>query len=138
MSSIAVTGNASGTGTTTLQSANTNSSVTASLPDLSSNFSLGFLNAPISSTTTTVATSDVGKVISLSAAIAIPDATFSAGDVVTLFNNTSGSLTVTCTITTAYIAGTNTDVASVSLATRGLATILFISGTVCVIAGNVS
>lgn len=138
MSSIAVTGNASGTGTTTLQSANTNSSVTASLPDLSSNFSLGFLNAPISSTTTTVATSDVGKVISLSAGITIPDATFSAGDVVTLYNNTSGSLTVTCTITTAYIAGTNTDVASVSLATRGLATILFISGTVCVIAGNVS
>jgi hypothetical protein len=138
MSSIVVTGNASGTGTTTLQSANTNSSVTASLPDLSSNFSLGFLNAPISSTTTTVATSDVGKVISLSAGITIPDATFSAGDVVTLFNNTSGSLTVTCTITTAYIAGTNTDVASVSLATRGLATILFISGTVCVIAGNVS
>ena len=138
MSSIAVTGNASGTGTTTLQSANTNSSVTASLPDLSSNFSLGFLNAPISSTTTTVATSDVGKVISLSAAIAIPDATFSAGDVVTLYNNTSGSLTVNCTITTAYIAGTNTDVSSVSLATRGLATILFISGTVCVIAGNVS
>ena len=138
MSNLKVQGNASGTGTTTLQSANTNSSVTASLPDLSSNFSLGFLNAPISSTTTTVATSDVGKVISLSAAIAIPDATFSAGDVVTLFNNTSGSLTVTCTITTAYIAGTNTDVASVSLATRGLATILFISGTVCVIAGNVS
>ena len=138
MSSIAVTGNASGTGTTTLQSANTNSSVTASLPDLSSNFSLGFLNAPISSTTTTVATSDVGKVISLSAGITIPDATFSAGDVVTLYNNTSGSLTVTCSITTAYIAGTNTDVSSVSLATRGLATILFISGTECVIAGNVS
>ncbi len=138
MSSIAVTGNASGTGTTTLQSANTNSSVTASLPDLSSNCSLGFLNAPISSTTTTVATSDVGKVISLSAGITIPDATFSAGDVVTLYNNTSGSLTVTCTIATAYIAGTNTDVSSVSLATRGLATILFISGTVCVIAGNVS
>jgi hypothetical protein len=138
MSSIAVTGNASGAGTQTLQSANTASSVTASLPDLSSNFTLGFLNAPISSTTTTVATSDVGKVISLSAGITIPDATFSAGDVVTLYNNTSGSLTVTCSITTAYIAGTNTDVSSVSLATRGLATILFISGTVCVIAGNVS
>ena len=138
MSSIAVTGNASGIGTTTIQSANTNSSVTASLPDLSSNFSLGFLNVPVSSTTTTLATSDVGKVISLSAGITIPDATFSPGDVVSLYNNTSGSLTVTCTITTAYIAGTNTDVASVSLATRGLATILFISGTVCVIAGNVS
>ena len=138
MSSIAVTGNASGTGTQTLQSANTASSVTVSLPDLSSNFTLGFINAPISSTTTTVATSDVGKVISLSAGITIPDATFSAGDVVTLFNNTSGSLTVTCSITTAYIAGTNTDVATVSLATRGLATVLFVSSTVCVIAGNVS
>jgi len=138
MSSIAVTGNASGAGTQTLQSANTASSVTVSLPDLSSNFTLGFINAPISSTTTTVATSDVGKVISLSAGITIPDATFSAGDVVTLFNNTSGSLTVTCSITTAYIAGTNTDVATVSLATRGLATVLFVSSTVCVIAGNVS
>jgi len=138
MSSIAVTGNASGTGTTTLQSANTNSSVTASLPDLSTNYSLGFLNAPISSTTTTVATSDIGKVISLSAGITIPDATFSAGDIVSLYNNTSGSLTITCSITTAYVAGTNSDVATMTLATRGIATILFISGTVCVVSGNVS
>jgi hypothetical protein len=138
MSSIAVTGNASGTGTQTLQSANTNSSVTASLPDLSTNYSLGFLNAPISSTTTTVATSDVGKVISLSAGITIPDATFSAGDIVSLYNNTSGSLTITCSITTAYVAGTNSDVSTMTLATRGIATILFISGTVCVVSGNVS
>jgi hypothetical protein len=138
MSSIAVTGNASGTGTQTLQSANTNSSVTASLPDLSTNYSLGFLNAPISSTTTTVATSDIGKVISLSAGITIPDATFSAGDIVSLYNNTSGSLTITCSITTAYVAGTNSDVATMTLATRGIATILFISGTVCVVSGNVS
>jgi hypothetical protein len=138
MSSIAVTGNASGTGTQTLQSANTNSSVTASLPDLSTNYSLGFLNAPISSTTTTVATSDVGKVISLSAGITIPDATFSAGDIVSLYNNTSGSLTITCSITTAYVAGTNSDVSTMTLATRGIATILFISSTVCVVSGNVS
>jgi len=138
MSSIAVTGNASGTGTQTLQSANTNSSVTASLPDLSTNYSLGFLNAPISSTTSTVTTSDIGKVISLSAGITIPDATFSAGDIVSLYNNTSGSLTITCSITTAYVAGTNSDVATMTLATRGIATILFISGTVCVVSGNVS
>jgi len=138
MSSIAVTGNASGTGTQTLQSANTNSSVTASLPDLASNYSLGFLNAPISSTTSTVTTSDIGKVISLSAGITIPDATFSAGDIVSLYNNTSGSLTITCSITTAYVAGTNSDVATMTLATRGIATILFISGTVCVVSGNVS
>jgi hypothetical protein len=136
MSNIKVQGNASGSGTHTLQSANTNSSRTAILPDADT--TLGYINVPVSSTTTTMATTDVGKVISLSAGITIPDATFSAGDIVSLYNNTSGSLTVTCSITTAYIAGTNTDVATVSLATRGIATVLFISGTVCVITGNVS
>ena len=137
MSSIVVKGNASGTGSVTLQSANTNSSLTQTLPSTDA-VTLGYLNVPVSSTTTTVATSDVGKVISLSAGITIPDATFSAGDVVSLFNDTTGSLTITCSITTAYIAGTDSDKATVSLATRGVATILFISGTVCVITGNVS
>jgi hypothetical protein len=136
MSAIKVQGNASGTGTHTIQSANTNSNRTATLPDADT--TLGFLNVPVSSTTTTMATSDVGKVISLSAGITIPNSTFTAGDVVSLYNNTSGSLTITCTITTAYIAGTNTDQATVSLATRGVATVLFISGTECVITGNVS
>lgn len=136
MSAIKVQGNASGTGTHTIQSANTNSNRTATLPDADT--TLGFLNVPVSSTTTTMATSDVGKVISLSAGITIPNSTFAAGDVVSLYNNTSGDLTVTCTITTAYIAGTNTDKATVTLATRGVATVLFISGTECVITGNVS
>ena len=88
----------------------------------------------------TLAVGDVGKFIEVGASgsITIPDATFSEGDVVSLFNNTSGDITVTCTITTAYIAGTDEDKASVTLATRGVATILFISGTVCVIGGNVS
>ncbi len=136
MSAIKVQGNASGTGTHTIQSANTNSNRTATLPDADT--TLGYLNVPVSSTTTTVATGDVGKVISLSAGITIPDATFAAGDVVSLYNNTSGNLTITCSITTAYIAGTDSDKASVTLATRGVATVLFISSTVCVITGNVS
>ena len=136
MSNLKAQGNASGTGTHTLQSANTNSNRTATLPDADT--TLGYLNVPVSSTTTTMATSDVGKVISLSAGITIPNSTFAAGDVVSLYNNTSGSLTITCTIDTAYIAGTNTDQATVSLATRGVATVLFISGTECVITGNVS
>jgi hypothetical protein len=88
----------------------------------------------------TLATTDVGEFIELGASgsIIIPDATFSAGDVVSIFNNTSGSITITCTITTAYIGGTDTDVATVDLTTRGICTILFISGTVCVISGNVT
>jgi spore coat protein U-like protein len=88
----------------------------------------------------TLATTDVGQLIEIDTggSVEIPDATFALGDAIAVFNNTSGDITITCTITTAYIAGADADVASVTLATRGLATILFISGTVCVISGNVS
>ena len=115
---------------------------TVTLPD--ENFSVGFRNIPQSgsakTTSYSLATGDVGKFIEVGASgsITIPDATFAAGDVVSIFNNTSGAITITCTITTAYIAGTDADKASVSLATRGVATILFLSSTVCVINGNVS
>ena len=87
-----------------------------------------------------LATTDVGQFVQVGSggSITIPDATFAAGDIISLFNNTSGNITVTCTITTAYIGGTDSDKASVTLATRGVATILFISGTVCVINGNVT
>jgi hypothetical protein len=88
----------------------------------------------------TLAVTDVGEFIEIgtSGAIVIPDATFAAGDAVVLFNNTSGNITITCTITTAYLAGTDADKATLTLATRGVCSILFISGTVCVVSGNVS
>jgi hypothetical protein len=88
----------------------------------------------------TLTTADVGRFIELgtSGAIVVPDATFSAGDAVVIFNNTSGSITITLSITTAYQAGTDADKATLSLATRGVCNILFISGTVCVVTGNVS
>ena len=47
MSNLKVQGNASGAGTQTLQSANTSSSVTATLPDLASNYSLGFFQTAV-------------------------------------------------------------------------------------------
>ena len=115
---------------------------TVTLPD--ENFTVGFRNVPQSGSAKTanydLVVGDVGKFIEVGAsgAITIPDATFAAGDVVSIFNNTSGNVTITCTITTAYIAGTDADKATVTLATRGVATILFLSGTVCVISGNVS
>jgi hypothetical protein len=105
---------------------------------------VGYRNVPQSGSAKTanydLVVGDVGKFIEVGAsgAITIPDATFAAGDIVSIFNNTSGAITITCTITTAYIAGTDVDKATVSLATRGVATILFLSGTVCVISGNVS
>ena len=88
----------------------------------------------------TLATTDVGEYILLGAsgAVVIPDAVFSAGDVVSIFNNTASTATITCTITTAYIAGTFTDKATMTLAAAGVATILFITGTTCVVSGNVT
>lgn len=100
---------------------------------------VGFRNVPVSSNSTnTLVVGDVGKVLSVSAGQTVPDATFAAGDVVVIFNNSSSSITLTMSITTAYIAGTDTDKATMTLATRGVATILFISSTVCVVSGNVS
>jgi len=101
---------------------------------------VGFRGTPIEDPTGahTLAATDNGKTITADGTQTIPNNVFSAGDVVTIYNATASNLTIDCSITTAYIAGTNTDKASVTLATKGLATILFISPTECVIAGNVS
>jgi hypothetical protein len=115
--------------------------ITVTLP--SQTATLGYINIPPVGTKTgsyTLATTDVGEYVQVGSggSITIPDATFAEGDAISIFNNTTGNITITCTITTAYIAGTDSDKASVTLATRGVATILFISSTVCVITGNVS
>lgn len=88
----------------------------------------------------TLAVADVGKYVQVGSggSITIPDATFAEGDAISIFNNTTGNITITCSITTAYIAGTDTDKATMTLATRGVATILFISSTICVVSGNVT
>jgi hypothetical protein len=128
-------------GTSTLNTQAIAGTTTYTLPNTAS--TLGFLNVPPVGTKTssyTLATADVGKYVQVGSggSITIPDATFAEGDAISIFNNTSGNITITCTITTAYIAGTDSDKASVTLATRGVATILFISSTVCVISGNIS
>ena len=98
--------------------------------------------APAGTKTTsyTLAVGDVGKYVQVGSggSITVPDATFAEGDAVSIFNNTTGDVTITCSITTAYIAGTDTDKATMTLVTRGVATVLFISGTICVVSGSVS
>lgn len=112
---------------------------TVTVPD--EDFTVGFRDIPPVGAKTasyTLALGDIGKYVEVGTggSIVIPDAVFSNGDAISIFNNTSSSITITCNITTAYISGNNTDVPSTTLATRGIATILFLSGTVCVIAGN--
>jgi hypothetical protein len=104
---------------------------------------VGFRNAPAVGTKTasyTLAVGDVGKYVQCGSggAIVIPNSVFAEGDVISVFNNTTGDVTITCSITTAYAAGTDSDIATATLATRGVATILFISATVCVLTGNIA
>jgi len=104
---------------------------------------VGFRDLPAVGTQSgsyTLAVGDVGKYVQVASggSITIPNSTFAEGDVVVIVNNHTAAITITCTITDAYIGGTDTDKATVSLATRGVCNILFLSGTRCIITGNVS
>ena len=104
---------------------------------------VGYRNIPLSGTKTasyTLVAGDVGKFIILgtSGLVVIPASVFAIGDAISVFNNTTASITCTSSAITAYLGGTNTVVTSFSLATRGVCTILFVTTSVVVITGNVS
>lgn len=104
---------------------------------------VGYRNIPdVGSKTTsyTLATADIGKYVQVGSggSITIPNSTFADGDVVSVFNNTSSTVTITCSTSTTYLAGVDANRTSLTLAARGLMTVLFISGTVAVVSGNVS
>jgi len=91
-------------------------------------------------TSYTLTTSDRAEFVQVGSggSITVPNSTFAAGDVVVVYNNHTAAITITLSTTNAYIAGTNTNKTSVSLATRGVCNILFISSTVAILTGNVS
>lgn len=105
---------------------------------------VGYLNIPQSGSIKTssyiLATTDSGEFIEVGTggSIVVPNSTFTVGDAVVIFNNTSSAITLTMSIATAYIGGTDSDKATISLATRGVCNVMFISGTVCVVTGNVT
>jgi len=86
------------------------------------------------SSTYTLVAADAGKHIIASGTVTVPNSVFAAGDAVTIVNNTASDLTITKTITTMYLSSDGTS-ANRTLATRGMATILFTSGTVAYISG---
>jgi hypothetical protein len=105
---------------------------------------VGYKNIPQTgsdkTTAYTLVSGDVGKYVGVgtSGSIVVPTSTFANGDAISVYNNTTGNITITTSAPTAYISGTNTVKTSITLATRGIATILFVSATVCVVTGNVS
>ena len=139
MSSIVISGDTSGT--ITLQAPAIAGAATISLPNTSA--SMGYLNIPAVGSKTssyTLATLDVGKYVEVgnSGSITLPNNVFSQGDAITIFNNTSNSITITSSAPATYISGTNTLKTSMNLQTRGLVTILFTANNFCVASGAVS
>jgi hypothetical protein len=105
---------------------------------------VGYLNIPNSGAKTssyTLVVGDVGKFIELGTGgtVVVPASIFAAGDAISIFNNTSASISCTCSaVTTVYKGGTDADISTFSVTTRGVATILFISATVAVVTGNLA
>jgi hypothetical protein len=88
----------------------------------------------------TLTVSDIGEFVTVgtSGSITVPNDTFATGNAVSIYNDTTGNISINCPITTAYLTGTNTDRASLTLATRGIANILFINPSYCIASGNLT
>ena len=105
---------------------------------------VGYRNIPNSGAKTTAYTlvaTDVGKFIELGTggSVVVPASVFAAGDVISIFNNTSASISCTCSaVSDFYKGGTDTDISSFSVTTRGVATVLFITATRAVVTGNLA
>lgn len=129
---VAITGGSIGgsvTGTTqAADTANTSLATTA--------FTDRLRSVPSSSTTTTLALTDRGKCVYVSAGITVPSGIFATGDVVSIYNNSGSSITITqgSGMTLRFVGTANTG--NRTLTQRGLVTVMFISGTEAVISGG--
>lgn len=97
------------------------------------------LRSLLSSSTTgggTASISDRGSLISVSSGITIPAATFAAGDVFTICNTNTSSITITQgSGLTMYLVGT-ASTGNRTLAQKGLATAVFLSASSCILSGG--
>ena len=145
MSAIKLQGHASGSGTTTLQSANSNSSFTQTLPS-TDGVTLGYLNVPVNSQSAayTLVDTDAGKAIlhpstdANARTFTIPansSVAYEVGTVLTFINMTSQVVTISITTDTLYLAGTGTT-GSRSLAQYGMATAIKLTSTTWLISGT--
>ncbi len=97
---------------------------------------IGYLEVPQSSNTT-LALADSGKHVSVSSNVTIPangSVAFPTGSAVSIYNNSSSSITISITSDTLRQAGTS-NTGTRTLAGYGVATVLKVSSTVWVITG---
>lgn len=96
---------------------------------------IGYRGIPRRTTTTTSVVEDRGGCVAISANFEIPASVFSAGDAVSIYNNSASAVTITQgTGLTLRQAGT-TNTGNRTLAGRGIATVWFNSATEAIISG---
>jgi hypothetical protein len=83
----------------------------------------------------TLLVSDAGKHIYTNSGVTVPSGVFSAGDCVSIVNNSTSSITITTTAVTAYLAGTATT-GNRTLSQKGIATVLCIASNTFIIGGS--
>jgi hypothetical protein len=128
---LTLTGTVTSSGNITLGGSITSVAANATIDGVT----IGFRNIPRSTTTTTATVGDVGKCIAVTAGITIPNATFTDGDAVSIYNNSASAITVTqgASLTLRQAGTTNTG--NRTLAARGMATIWFNSSSEAIISG---
>ncbi len=96
---------------------------------------IGYRSIPRRTTTTTAVVGDRGGCVAVSAGFTIPDSVFSAGDAISVYNDSASPVTITQgSGLTLRQAGT-TATGNRTLAARGLATIWFNSASEAIISG---
>jgi hypothetical protein len=90
-------------------------------------------------TSYTLAANDVGRFIGIttSGSITVPNSVFTSGDVVSLYNNTSGNIVMTMQTAAAFVTGNNTTRTTINISTRGIATVLYTNANACIVTGSV-
>lgn len=92
----------------------------------------------IARTTGAIGTAIVGQCKAISAGVTIPDATFSAGDAFSLYNDSAAAVTITQGAgLTQRLNGTATT-GNLTLAARGFCTVWFNTASECIVSGSVS
>ena len=87
----------------------------------------------------TLSVDDVGELINTSSGVTVPSGTLSAGDAITIFNSSTGDITITeGSSVTMYLAGSSTT-GDRTLAQKGVATVLCVgTDTFTILGGGLS
>jgi hypothetical protein len=121
---------------TTANTISASGNITTSAGDMSDQIGeIRSVPANTQASTYTLVASDHGKVIIASDTITVPSGVFSAGQTISIYNNTAGNISINRSSVTMYWVTDGTD-ANRTLSTRGVATVLCVGTNTFVITGG--